>query len=155
MQKPWQSLATLDPEIHRLIEAELHRQQEGLELIASENFASAAVVTAMGNVLTNKYAEGLPAKRAYAWADVLELPRDAFFRFVTGEADRVDVPKAAAKAEGGPSPAELDEQQPAEQHQGVRHRVLETMVHYVVAHFVRHHRADFRRRGAIQQIVVK
>ena len=45
--------------------------------------------------------EGLPAKRAYAWADVLELPRDAFFRFVTGEADRVDVPKAAAKAGGG------------------------------------------------------
>jgi len=45
--------------------------------------------------------EGLPAKRAYAWADVLEVPRDAFFRFVTGEADRVDVPKAAAKLEGG------------------------------------------------------
>lgn len=45
--------------------------------------------------------EGLPAKRAYAWADVLELPRDAFFRFVTGEADRVDVPKAAGKPEGG------------------------------------------------------
>jgi transcriptional regulator with XRE-family HTH domain len=45
--------------------------------------------------------EGLPAKRAYAWADVLELPRDAFFRFVTGEADRVDVPKAATKPEGG------------------------------------------------------
>lgn len=45
--------------------------------------------------------EGLPAKRAYAWADVLELPRDAFFRFVTGEADHVDVPKAAAKPEGG------------------------------------------------------
>lgn len=45
--------------------------------------------------------EGLPAKRVYAWADILELPRDAFFRFVTGEADRVDVPKAAAKPEVG------------------------------------------------------
>ena len=45
--------------------------------------------------------EGLPAKRAYAWADVLELPRDAFFRFVTGEADRIDVPKTAAKPDGG------------------------------------------------------
>ncbi len=45
--------------------------------------------------------EGLPAKRAYAWADVLELPRDAFFRFVTGEAERMDVPKAAAKPNGG------------------------------------------------------
>ncbi len=72
MQKPWQSLATLDPEIHRLIEAELHRQQEGLELIASENFASAAVVTAMGNVLTNKYAEGLPAKRYYGGCEIVD-----------------------------------------------------------------------------------
>jgi len=45
--------------------------------------------------------EGLPAKRAYAWADVLELPRDAFVRFVTGEAGRVDVPKAATRPEGG------------------------------------------------------
>ena len=45
--------------------------------------------------------EGLPAKRAYAWADVLELPRDAFFRFVTGEAERMEVPKAAAKVNSG------------------------------------------------------
>ena len=45
--------------------------------------------------------EGLPAKRAYAWADVLELPRDTFFRFVTGEAERMDVPKTAAKPGGG------------------------------------------------------
>lgn len=44
--------------------------------------------------------EGLPAKRAYAWADVLELPRDAFFRFVTGEADRVVVPNAARQDAG-------------------------------------------------------
>jgi transcriptional regulator with XRE-family HTH domain len=43
--------------------------------------------------------EGLPAKRAYAWADVLEVPRDAFFRFVTGEAEAVVVPKAAAKSD--------------------------------------------------------
>ena len=45
--------------------------------------------------------EGLPAKRAYAWADVLELSRDAFFRFVTGEAERMEVPKAATKPDGG------------------------------------------------------
>jgi transcriptional regulator with XRE-family HTH domain len=44
--------------------------------------------------------EGLPAKRAYAWADVLDVPRDAFFRFVTGEVERMDVSKqAAARAE--------------------------------------------------------
>lgn len=45
--------------------------------------------------------EGLPAKRAYAWADVLEVPRDPFFHFVTGESERMDVPKASAKADTG------------------------------------------------------
>jgi hypothetical protein len=45
--------------------------------------------------------EGLPAKRAYAWADVLEVPRDAFFRVVTGEVDRLDEPKAQAKQADG------------------------------------------------------
>jgi glycine hydroxymethyltransferase len=65
MIKPWEVLAQYDPEIHALIERELGRQQEGLELIASENFASAEVVACMGNVLTNKYAEGLPGKRYY------------------------------------------------------------------------------------------
>lgn len=41
--------------------------------------------------------EGLPAKRVYAWADVLQVPRDAFFRFVMGETERMDVSKSAAK----------------------------------------------------------
>lgn len=54
-----------DPELAELMGAELHRQQDGLELIASENFASPAVIAAMGSVLTNKYAEGLPGKRYY------------------------------------------------------------------------------------------
>lgn len=45
--------------------------------------------------------EGLPPKRAYAWADVLEVPRDAFFRFVTGEVEQMEVPKASAKADAG------------------------------------------------------
>jgi transcriptional regulator with XRE-family HTH domain len=45
--------------------------------------------------------EGLPPKRAYAWADVLEVPRDAFFRFVTGEAETMEVPKASAKTDSG------------------------------------------------------
>lgn len=43
--------------------------------------------------------EGLPAKRVYAWAEVLEVPRDAFFRFVTGETERLEVPKAVSKQE--------------------------------------------------------
>lgn len=54
-----------DPELAHMMERELHRQQDGLELIASENFASPAVIAAMGSILTNKYAEGLPGKRYY------------------------------------------------------------------------------------------
>ncbi len=54
-----------DPDIGALMEKELTRQQDGLELIASENFASTAVIAAMGSILTNKYAEGLPGKRYY------------------------------------------------------------------------------------------
>ncbi|MEI8025980.1 MAG: serine hydroxymethyltransferase [Pseudomonadota bacterium] len=65
MQKPWQQVKEADSEIFNLIESELKRQKEGLEMIASENFASMAVIAAMGNICTNKYAEGLPAKRYY------------------------------------------------------------------------------------------
>lgn len=54
-----------DPEIAKMMGSELARQQDGLELIASENFASPAVIAAMGSILTNKYAEGLPGKRYY------------------------------------------------------------------------------------------
>lgn len=72
MHKPWSVLAEYDPEIYKLIEAELHRQQEGLELIASENFATSAVIASMGNIMTNKYAEGLPAKRYYGGCEVVD-----------------------------------------------------------------------------------
>jgi glycine hydroxymethyltransferase len=58
-------LRTLDPEIHACIAAELGRQQSHIELIASENFTYPAVMEAQGSVLTNKYAEGYPAKRWY------------------------------------------------------------------------------------------
>ncbi|MFZ9714129.1 MAG: serine hydroxymethyltransferase, partial [Vulcanococcus sp.] len=60
-----QALAVGDPAIAGLIGKELERQQTHLELIASENFASRAVMEAQGSVLTNKYAEGLPSKRYY------------------------------------------------------------------------------------------
>jgi glycine hydroxymethyltransferase len=66
------SLRQADPEVHRLINAELHRQQHGLELIASENFASRAVIDAMGTPLTNKYAEGYPGKRYYGGCEVVD-----------------------------------------------------------------------------------
>ena len=58
-------ISQFDPEIAAMMGNELTRQQDGLELIASENFASPAVIAAMGSILTNKYAEGLPGKRYY------------------------------------------------------------------------------------------
>ncbi len=69
------NLSAQDPEIYSAIEAELRRQRDSIELIASENFTSLAVMEAMGSFLTNKYAEGLPGKRYYGgcWAvDVVE-----------------------------------------------------------------------------------
>jgi len=61
-----------DPEIAELIDAEVERQREGLELIASENFVSDAVLEAMGTPLTNKYAEGLPGKRYYGGCEFVD-----------------------------------------------------------------------------------
>ncbi len=58
-------LAETDPELAAAISGELHRQQDGIELIASENIVSAAVLEAQGSVLTNKYAEGYPGRRYY------------------------------------------------------------------------------------------
>jgi glycine hydroxymethyltransferase len=66
------SLRQADPAIADLVDAELHRQQHGLELIASENFASRAVIDAMGTPLTNKYAEGYPGKRYYGGCEVVD-----------------------------------------------------------------------------------
>ena len=68
-------LAEVDPLISNAIDDEVRRQAEGLELIASENFVSEAVLEAMGSVFTNKYAEGYPKKRYYGgceWTDVVE-----------------------------------------------------------------------------------
>ncbi|MFN4083818.1 MAG: serine hydroxymethyltransferase [Bacteroidia bacterium] len=61
-----------DNEIFNLINDELNRQEQGLELIASENFVSKQVMLAMGSVLTNKYAEGLPGKRYYGGCEVVD-----------------------------------------------------------------------------------
>ena len=66
------SLARVDPAIAALIRRETERQEHGLELIASENFVSLAVLEAMGSALTNKYAEGLPRKRYYGGCEVVD-----------------------------------------------------------------------------------
>src|ERR1700693_506457 len=68
-------LADVDPELAAAIGHELVRQQDGIELIASENIVSAAVLEAQGSVLTNKYAEGYPGRRYYGgcvYVDVAE-----------------------------------------------------------------------------------
>ncbi|WP_420892132.1 serine hydroxymethyltransferase [Neoactinobaculum massilliense] len=68
-------LAAVDPEVARILEGELGRQRNGLEMIASENFVPRAVMQAQGSVLTNKYAEGYPGRRYYGgceWVDRVE-----------------------------------------------------------------------------------
>ena len=61
-----------DPAVFEAIAAEEHRQRDELELIASENYTSAAVMEAVGSVLTNKYAEGLPGRRYYGGCEYVD-----------------------------------------------------------------------------------
>jgi glycine hydroxymethyltransferase len=70
---PRQILAAQDPDVYAAIEAERNRQFVGIELIASENYASPAVLAAMGSVLTNKYAEGYPGKRYYGGCEFVDV----------------------------------------------------------------------------------
>jgi glycine hydroxymethyltransferase len=83
------TLAQADPEVAAAIEHETLRQHEGLEMIASENFVSEAVLEAAGSVFTNKYAEGYPGRRYYGgceYADVVEnLARDRALKIFGGE----------------------------------------------------------------------
>ena len=67
------SLADSDPELGRVVAGELRRQQDQIELIASENIVSRAVLEAQGSVLTNKYAEGYPGKRYYGGCEVVDV----------------------------------------------------------------------------------
>ncbi|MEA2523896.1 MAG: glycine hydroxymethyltransferase [Thermomicrobiales bacterium] len=66
------SLLTTDPDVAAAIEGEVRRQRDGIELIASENFVSGAVLSAVGSVLTNKYAEGYPGKRYYGGCEFVD-----------------------------------------------------------------------------------
>jgi glycine hydroxymethyltransferase len=67
------TLSDVDPDIARAIRDEIHRQNSGLELIASENFVSRAVLEAMGSVMTNKYAEGYPGRRYYGGCEFVDV----------------------------------------------------------------------------------
>ena len=66
-------LAEIDPQIHQAIEQEKQRQQTHIELIASENFTLPAIIESTGSVLTNKYAEGYPAKRYYGGCEHVDV----------------------------------------------------------------------------------
>lgn len=68
-----QQLKNIDSEVFSAIQKELHRQQTGLEMIASENYTSEAVMEAQGSVLTNKYAEGYPGKRYYGGCEYVDV----------------------------------------------------------------------------------
>lgn len=73
----WRTLADTDPDIAQAIANERHRQNSGLELIASENFVSRAVLEAAGSVMTNKYAEGYPGRRYYGGCDFVDVAERA------------------------------------------------------------------------------
>ncbi|GMG97220.1 serine hydroxymethyltransferase [Tepidimicrobium xylanilyticum] len=69
----YSNLAKFDSEVMKIIELEVNRQQDHIELIASENFVSASVMEAMGSQLTNKYAEGYPSKRYYGGCEYVDM----------------------------------------------------------------------------------
>jgi len=104
-------LRSEDPAIAQLIDAEWRRQEEELELIASENYTSAAVMEAMGTVLTNKYAEGLPHRRYYGGCHVVDqvedIARDRAKELFGAEAANVQ-PHSGAQANQAVYLAELD-----------------------------------------------
>ena len=70
------NIAQVDPEIWKAIVDENQRQEEHIELIASENYASAAVMQAQGTKFTNKYAEGYPGKRYYGGCEYVDIAED-------------------------------------------------------------------------------
>jgi len=69
----WRLLQEADPDIAKAIRDELRRQSSGLELIASENFVSRAILEAAGSVFTNKYAEGYPGRRYYGGCEYVDI----------------------------------------------------------------------------------
>src|ERR1043166_4494977 len=77
------SVAQADPELNAAIEAERRRQEAHIELIASENYASPAVMEAQGSVLTNKYAEGYPGKRYYGGCEHVDVAENLALDCIT------------------------------------------------------------------------
>src|SRR5262245_40553865 len=76
MEARMRRLAEIDPDIAKTLREETQRQHRNLELIASENFVSEAVLEALGSVMTNKYAEGYPGRRYYGGCEVVDVAED-------------------------------------------------------------------------------
>src|SRR5919109_346553 len=72
---PFAAVSAVDPELADVLRREVARQNTTIQLIASENFTSPAVLAAQGSVLTNKYAEGYPGKRYYGGCEVVDVPQ--------------------------------------------------------------------------------
>src|SRR5204863_9051695 len=109
-------MESVDPEIYAAIENERRRQLEKIELIASENYTSPAVMEAVGSVLTNKYAEGYPGRRYYGgceWVDVAETLAIERAKALFGAAAVNVQPHAGAQANMAAYSAQLEPQDPA------------------------------------------
>ena len=94
--RPVSRLEQVDPEIAKAIRAETERQARNLELIASENFVSEAVLEAVGSVLTNKYAEGYPGKRYYGGCEIVDVAEELAIARAQGALRRRARQRAAA-----------------------------------------------------------
>src|SRR6188768_1028535 len=95
------SLADTDPDVAEAVRNERHRQNDGLELIASENFVSAAILEAAGSILTNKYAEGYPGRRYYGGCELVDVIESLAIERATAlfKADHANVqPHSGAQA---------------------------------------------------------
>ena len=79
----YENIKKEDVEVYNAIENELHRQEDNIELIASENFVSNAVLEACGSIMTNKYAEGYPAKRYYGGCEYIDVVENLAIERVT------------------------------------------------------------------------
>src|SRR5216110_3738316 len=101
MASHWRALQETDPDVAGAIRDELHRQSSSLELIASENFVSRAILEAAGSVLTNKYAEGYPGRRYYGGCEFVDVVERAAIARATAlfGADHANVqPHSGAQA---------------------------------------------------------
>src|ERR1700761_3214904 len=132
-------LAQGDPEVAAAVDHETFRQHEGLEMIASENFVSEAVLEAAGSVFTNKYAEGYPGRRYYGgceFTDVVEnlaCERPAALRFA-GQRGRVFVGHPAGRHHSRPRPGARWPSYPRAQAQFLRQALSRGLVRRTQGH---------------------